>query len=259
MEKFYLLFLYFFIYSVIGWSLEVIYCRLLDGKFTNRGFLHGPYCPIYGTGATLIVLLLNRFYSNPVLVFTLGMIVTSILEYITSFVMEKLFKAKWWDYSNMKFNINGRVCLLNSALFGILGLILVYVLNPLITGFMESINIVYLNYIAKAISVIMIIDLTITITEVVNFKKKLSELREFTEELIKQKKISNENSPIYNKMLEVKQKIISHKNVVNSRLTKAFPNLTFKDNNIEFLTIKEIKRKLKESKEKNKKSNTPES
>lgn len=193
------------------------------------------------------------------LVFTLGMIVTSILEYITSFVMEKLFKAKWWDYSNMKFNINGRVCLLNSVLFGILGLILVYVLNPLITGFMESINIVYLNYIAKAISVIMIIDLTITITEIVNFKKKLSELKEFTEELIKQKKISNENSPIYNKMLEVKQKIISHKNVVNSRLTKAFPNLTFKDNNIEFLTIKEIKRKLKESKEKNKKSNTPES
>lgn len=193
------------------------------------------------------------------LVFTLGMIVTSILEYITSFVMEKLFKAKWWDYSNMKFNINGRICLLNSVLFGILGLILVYVLNPLITGFMESINIVYLNYIAKAISVIMIIDLTITITEIVNFKKKLSELKEFTEELIKQKKISNENSPIYNKMLEVKQKIISHKNVVNSRLTKAFPNLTFKDNNIEFLTIKEIKRKLKESKEKNKKSNTPES
>lgn len=159
----------------------------------------------------------------------------------------------------MKFNINGRICLLNSVLFGILGLILVYVLNPLITGFMESINIVYLNYIAKAISVIMIIDLTITITEIVNFKKKLSELKEFTEELIKQKKISNENSPIYNKMLEVKQKIISHKNVVNSRLTKAFPNLTFKDNNIEFLTIKEIKRKLKESKEKNKKSNTPES
>lgn len=248
MEKFYLLFLYFYIYSIIGWTLEVIYCRLLEGKFTNRGFLHGPYCPIYGTGAILIVIFLNRFYNNPALVFILGIIVTSILEYITSFIMEKLFNAKWWDYSNMKFNIKGRVCLLNSTLFGVLSLLLVYILNPAITMLIEKINPKYIPYISNILIILMSIDITSTVAEIINLKKKLSELREFTETLLKEKSIFSENSQTYKSVLDLREKIINKKNVINNRIIKAFPSLNFKENHFELLNIKELKRKFKNKK-----------
>lgn len=248
MEKFYLLFLYFYIYSIIGWSLEVIYCRLLEGKFTNRGFLHGPYCPIYGVGATIIVLTLNRFYNNPILVFIFGLILTSILEYITSLIMEKIFNAKWWDYSNMKFNIHGRVCLLNSTLFGVLALLLVYILNPIITLLIEKINISYITYISTILIILMSIDITSTVAEFLNLKKKLAELKEFTETLIKEKSSFKENSQTYKNILELKEKIINKKNIINNRFIKAFPHITFKENHFEFLNIKELKRKFKNKK-----------
>ena len=105
-------FLLFFIYSFIGYICEVIYCFILDkGKFQNRGFLYGPYCPIYGFGAIAIIVLLSKYEQYPIVLFVMGAIVASIIEYITSYLMEKIFNNKWWDYSNKKFNINGRICL----------------------------------------------------------------------------------------------------------------------------------------------------
>lgn len=106
MSTFYYLFLYFIIYSVLGWICEVIYCFALDNKLTNRGFLEGPYCPIYGIGGLIVVYFLLPVKTMPIAVFLLGMILSSILEYITSYVLEKLFSARWWDYSNHRFNIN---------------------------------------------------------------------------------------------------------------------------------------------------------
>lgn len=106
MSAFYYVFLYFIIYSILGWICEVIYCFVLDKKITNRGFLEGPYCPIYGTGGLIVVYFLLPVKNMPIAVFVLGMILASILEYITSFVMEKLFDTRWWDYSNNRFNIN---------------------------------------------------------------------------------------------------------------------------------------------------------
>lgn len=104
---------YFMIYSVVGWIYETTLCSITDRHFVNRGFLNGPYCPIYGSGALLDVLILGRI-ENPFLLFILGVLVTCSLEYLTSYVMEKLFKARWWDYSDKKFNIGGRVCLLGA-------------------------------------------------------------------------------------------------------------------------------------------------
>ena len=94
---------YFMIYSVVGWIYETTLCSITDRHFVNRGFLNGPYCPIYGSGALLDVLILGRI-ENPFLLFILGVLVTCSLEYLTSYVMEKLFKARWWDYSDKKFN-----------------------------------------------------------------------------------------------------------------------------------------------------------
>ena len=106
MSDFFIYFVYFFVYSVLGWITETIYCRILDGKWTNRGFLFGPYCPIYGCGVLLIIAFLNNFIASPIKVFFLGMLFTSALEYVSSLILEKMFNAKWWDYSNRKFNIN---------------------------------------------------------------------------------------------------------------------------------------------------------
>ena len=128
-------FLLFMIYSVLGWIMEVT-CKLIQYKrFINRGFLIGPYCPIYGCGGILITVLLNRYMSDPFVLFVMAILLCGTLEYLTSYFMEKAFKARWWDYSQRKFNINGRICLGTIIPFGILGLFISYVSNPFLLMF----------------------------------------------------------------------------------------------------------------------------
>lgn len=122
--------LYFFIYSFFGWVCECIYCGVPAKKFINRGFLAGPYCPIYGCGALTVIYTLTPYTQNPVILFGMGVVFTSALEYITSYVMEKLFHTKWWDYSKHPFNIHGRICLKNSILFGLMVLVVCYGIHP---------------------------------------------------------------------------------------------------------------------------------
>ena len=118
------------LYSFFGWLLEVIVTFIKSKKIVNRGFLIGPYCPIYGKGALLIVLLLKKYENDIIALFVMAVVVCSIIEYITSYVLEKLFNTRWWDYSNIKFNINGRVCLQNLVAFGIFGVLLLKYVNP---------------------------------------------------------------------------------------------------------------------------------
>ena len=131
------LILYFFLYSFFGWLCECIYCSIPAHTFINRGFLAGPYCPIYGCGALAVLHILDPFgYSIP-LMFVMGIIVTSALEYVTSWGMEVLFHTKWWDYSSYPFNIHGRVCLKNSLLFGCMVLVVYYLIHPAIQEFVH--------------------------------------------------------------------------------------------------------------------------
>ena len=123
-------FLLFICYSIMGWLIEVIGTLLSDKKFVNRGFLIGPYCPIYGFGGVFITLLLTKYQDEPLLLLILAMLVCSVLEYYTSWAMEKLFNARWWDYSNKALNINGRICLETLSIFGILGMFMIYAINP---------------------------------------------------------------------------------------------------------------------------------
>lgn len=126
-------FLLFFIYSVIGYTFECAYCSIRNKRLIlNRGFLVGPYLPIYGSGALLMVLFLSKYTNNIFVVFIMGALMATIIEYITSFGMELFFKARWWDYSKEKYNINGRVCLLNTTLFGIGGVVMMYLINPVV-------------------------------------------------------------------------------------------------------------------------------
>ena len=130
--------LYFFIYSFLGWVCESIYCSCLQKKIINRGFLNGPVCPVYGVGALIIIIGCWSYRDSMIGVFISGMILTSMLEYITATILEKLFHAKWWDYSNHKCNINGKVCLLNSTMFGIMSVFVVEFLHPFIINNLEK-------------------------------------------------------------------------------------------------------------------------
>lgn len=161
------LILLFIIYGFLGWIVEVCYVRIGSGHWYNRGFLHMPFLPIYAFGALLITLSLQSF-SNPIFVYIFGVLVTSVLEYFTSFVMERLFHTRWWDYSSYKFNINGRICLKNSLLFGILSLFVIYGLNPPFTAAINTIPVYTKTIIADLFNALLMIDLAYTLHNVSN-------------------------------------------------------------------------------------------
>ena len=124
----------FFIYAFLGWCMESFGSIINPNvkKFVNRGFLIGPYCPVYGLGVVLINILLLKYKENPIIVFFMSIFICGGLEYFTGWALEKIFGARWWDYSNRKYNINGRVCLETLIPFGIFGTIILCVLNPMI-------------------------------------------------------------------------------------------------------------------------------
>ena len=131
--------LLFFLYSFLGWCLEVL-CKLIsDHKFINRGFLIGPYCPIYGTGAIIMTFLLKKYLDDPITLWIMIILCCSILEYFVSFILEKIFHARWWDYSTNKFNINGRICLETMIPFSIFGLFILYKCNPFFLNLINAI------------------------------------------------------------------------------------------------------------------------
>lgn len=202
MEIFKYYFSLFIIYSFIGWIMEVMWNLFTDKKLVNRGFLIGPYCPIYGVGCLLLILLLGSFKEQPVLLFFMSIIVCSILEYSTSYIMEKLFKARWWDYSEYKFNLNGRICAATMIPFGVLGVLVVYYLNPFISGLVDFNNIVFI-----CILVLFILDFSISFGIIENMKGTITTItKDSTEEITKM----------------VKEKILG-KSFLHKRLLRAFP------------------------------------
>lgn len=137
--------LYFFFYSVVGWILETVCCSLYYGKLINRGFMKGPVVPIYGAGAVVLGAILMPFYHKfgytwyvIILVMLLGVVIADILEYLTSFAMEKLFNARWWDYSNEKFNLHGRICLKHSIYWLIATGSYIYIVHPFVEKMIQQ-------------------------------------------------------------------------------------------------------------------------
>ena len=119
----------FALISFGGWVYETIYCSIVEGEFTKRGFLFGPTCPIYGIGAIAEWLVLGQI-SNPIIVFIIGAVLATVIEYSTGLFLERRFKKKWWDYSMFKFNLHGRICPQASAVFGAFSVTSVFVLVP---------------------------------------------------------------------------------------------------------------------------------
>ena len=171
--------IYFFIYSFLGYICEVVFCSFGQRRLVNRGFLYLPICPIYGFGALMVIIFISHFSNFWFVVFVLGVVLTSLLEYLASYLLELFFKIRLWDYSNKKYNINGRVCLKNSILFGIMSLVLLYIAQPLISKLVIQIKSDTLLILGVILLVFMVIDLIFSIIKHINFSRFIGKLYDF--------------------------------------------------------------------------------
>ncbi|MDU7337534.1 MAG: hypothetical protein E7L17_05390 [Clostridium sp.] len=189
MQTFVTLTLYFSVYSMIGWLCESIYCSIPKKRWINRGFLNGPFCPVYGFGALIILgalMPLQGVFSFPselVVVFFSAILLTSVLEYLTSVLLEKLFHTSWWDYSNHKYQINGRVCLTNSLLFGVMSTFVLEVLHPLVNSLLSDLPRTATFPLAGGLFVYFILDATVTTMGILRMNGKLAQLQIILDEI----------------------------------------------------------------------------
>ena len=177
-------FLIFIMFSMVGWISEVLYVGIFhEHKFVNRGFLYGPLCPVYGFGGIVILLLPPVLYETWIPLFLASMVLCTIVEYFVSWFMEKMFHARWWDYSHYKFNIKGRICLLNSVLFGFMGLGVIRFVYPQMLRFLEWLGDFVVMVSADTIGVILTIDIFFTVRKLVDFSSTMEKIKEFGESL----------------------------------------------------------------------------
>lgn len=201
--------------------MEVILGLIVNKKFVDRGFLIGPYCPIYGCGMLLIVFLLKDYTDNPLVLFILAMVICMVLEYLTSYFMELIFKARWWDYSHKKFNINGRICLEYAVPFGLGGTLIMYVVHPFVVGVVSKFSTTFVLVLGIILLIIFIVDNIISFNITSKIKKvDLKIYKDSTEEIT----------------LRVKEHLMKH-SIFTKRLVNAFPNIRMK--------MKKIKNSIK--------------
>ena len=247
--------IYFITYSFLGWVIESIFRSISEKKIINTGFLKGPFCPIYGVGAIIMLLFLKRFSDNLVILFIVSVVVLTIWEYLVGVLLEKLFHTKYWDYSNHKFNFQGRICLTNSIFWGILGVIFVNFIHPAIENLMAKIDIRILIFVYSILGIVILVDTISSIIKVKNIKVTLEKIEKLNNEI--KEKLNEENVQHLIEQLKYKRNktiLRLYKNVY--RLKKAFPAINTKEIT-EVLNkkveLKEIKEELKQKIEKKKK------
>ncbi|WP_291526715.1 putative ABC transporter permease [Bifidobacterium sp. UBA744] len=170
------IFLWVMCYSLIGWIYESIVVSVQERRLVNRGFLIGPICPIYGVGAVGAALLLTPL-RNTVALFVCGALLASALEYATSWSLERLFGARWWDYSQYRFNINGRVCLPGALIFGLFTVIVVKWVQPVVRVATAAVPEAAIHCSAVAIAVLLAVDIAVTVGAMQSFRNKVDELQ----------------------------------------------------------------------------------
>lgn len=256
------LFISFIFYSFCGWIWEICLCSIESGKLVNRGFLNGPVLPIYGTGAVLIYLLLTKEPLSLLPLFCTGATVAVTLEYFTSVVMEYLFHARWWDYTDRKCNLDGRICLAGFIVFGIFGVVVVRYIQPWL---MNKINLIpnkVLIAFASVCGVILVFDTIITTLHALKIKERFDRIymeietfkHSYAIEDIKTVYEYYLEHPEYGRkdLREFTKSVLSYQ---SQRLIKAFPHMKFKEHQELFKHMNEfsdrVKAKRKEIKEKN--------
>ncbi len=210
---------YFIIFSVIGIIVETSFGFLTMGFVESRkGFVYGPFCPIYGVGAALIILALDRFKKSKLKIFFYGMIAGAAVEYIISFGLEALYGLKFWDYSYLPYNLNGRICLRYSSYWGFLSLGMIYLVKPNVDKLINKIP--KKNLIAKVAFVLLFIDAILTFVAIDTYKERA-------------KRIYYNEEPL-------QETIITEKLFPNSYMKKTFPNIRLKTDEGEIVFVREI-------------------
>lgn len=261
----------FIIYAFLGWCSEVAFAAVNKGKFVNRGFLNGPVCPIYGVGMLIVVLCLWSLRDRPLLLFLGSALLTTALEFVTGFVLERFFHDKWWDYSDMPFNIKGYVCLKFTILWGLAASFIIGAIHRFIYMLIEKTPFVLGVILLAVFSAAFIADFTVTLTALVKLPKKLKAMAEAERALRavsdkigenisdttiaakeKGEALAEENKPRFEELkaeYEKKKKELSamlERNFVQRRIFKAFPNLKNGRYKAIFDRISELKLKVTE-------------
>ena len=183
MTELYFIALYFFVYGFLGWCTEVAFAAWKEHRFVNRGFLNGPICPVYGIGVTLVVHFLSPYRSNLIILYITSTILVTALEWLTGFILERVFHNKWWDYSNMPLNLNGYVCLLFSLIWGVACVLIVDFIHPIIHKLLLYIPVIVGVIILIILGIGMFADLYVTASGILKMNKRLAAMQEIADEL----------------------------------------------------------------------------
>lgn len=251
MYNYYYLFYSFILYSLLGWIIEVVYHLYKERKFVNRGFLFGPLCPIYGSTAVLLIILVKVFGDSVYIIFLGGVILASLMELVTGYVLEVLFNTKWWDYSEERLNFMGYICLKFSLIWGVLALGFIKLINPnfskLTYWTMNNFGEVFYNIIL----ILLVADIVHTINSMIEFKKLFMELqgvlletKNNMDELMERTLKGETKSHIKQRISylgELKDRLSDRVSLRHKSMLRAYPRITSK----RFGTaIEEIKKKL---------------
>ena len=171
------LFLEFFAFSTLGWIYEATYSSIIEGHFVNPGFLNGPYCPAYGFGVIAAIVFLSKIENN--FVFALASaVVATILEFFTSLGLELIYNARWWDYSNHPFNLDGRICLDAFVFFAIGALICVRIIHPWLEAAIDAMPERIRNGLAFVLLIVILTDFAITHEDLMGLRERLKEIQD---------------------------------------------------------------------------------
>ena len=200
----------FIIYSCMGWIYETILSIFKNGAWENRGFLYGPICPIYGVGCIAVSFMMNLNYVE---LFVISVIGSAILEYATSWFLEKMFHAVWWDYHDLPFNLHGRISLFTSLGFGVAGVLVVKYLIPFVEGIIDPARPLAMEAAALLIMAVFAMDLTLTVSFLIHFDRIVvhadEQFNKNMEELV---------SSTVQKSTQIRQNILARQKEINNRI-----------------------------------------
>lgn len=249
----------FFIYAFLGWCTEVIYAGVNQGVFVNRGFLNGAVCPIYGFGVLMVLLCLLPLRENLLLLYVGSVFLTSLLELVTGFLMEKLFHHRWWDYSREPFNVGGYICLKFSLLWGLACVLIVDVLHPFINQLLAIVPDQFSLPFLLAFSGAFIADNVVTVATVARLNQRLQQIDEVAHALRRVSDaigavavdgsivLSDANEKLREDLRAKHEELIALVHIEQKRLLHAFPNIQSRQHRE---VMEEIKTHVREKLEK---------
>lgn len=226
----YSLLFYFIIYSFFGWVSEVIFALIKTKEFVNRGFLYGPFCPIYGVAALSLIIFLEPLRDNIPLLILGSFLFPSLVEYIVGFILETLFNTTWWDYSNNKFNLHGRICLKFSFVWCSVALFFLFFFQPyVIKVYVDSIPLHLGHIILYTFLIYFLVDCTFTLIALIQFKELIFELIDVTRELNIRSEIAKKLKESFSN-LEIKTTAKQFSQKVTDKLGNTVESLSHKFN-----------------------------